>query len=630
MNWLKSVYSDTTEYFVSNPLPALGETVTISIRVFKDAPILAIILRYMKNGTDHYEKMELGKQDDLFTYYSAQLKMTQEKITYQFMIATKDDTYYYNQLEITDYPPTEDFDFQLIAGFESPEWVKKSVFYQIFPDRFCNGNPENDVKDGEYSLNGHPTIHKEWTDRPGEYEETFNLDFFGGDLEGVQQKLPYLKELGVNAIYLNPIFTAPSIHKYDCMDYYEVDPHFGGNEALASLSKAAHEVGVRIMVDMSINHTGCEHRWFNKSASFFPESVGAYHNPESEERSYYYFNENNTYNGWFGEQSLPTLNYSSMALRNILYKDGASVIKTWLKPPYSIDSWRLDVGFCMARVDQDQLHHEVWPEIRRSVKEENPKAYLLAEHWTDPIEYLRGNEWDATMNYFGFLRPVRQFLGQADEFVRRLSRFGITEKRRNAAAVAKMFIQHLARMPYQIALLQYNLLDSHDISRLHHDENISFESYRGAVVMLFTFPGTPNVYYGNEVGLNGHPRTNEGCRYPMEWREEKQDKNYFTLYQKLAHYKQNEKQLHDGGFKVIYTEGYVLSYVRFTDKKATLVVSSQETEAVEATMDVSVAGIQATSKIHELFGRSNAKVSEDGCLTVSLKPQETLVFDIVL
>ena len=157
-------------------------------------------------------------------------------------------------------------------------------------ERFCNGNPENDVKDGEYIFDGFPCKKvKDWDSVPEPYSKAHCLDFYGGDLEGIRQKIPYLKKLGVTALYLNPIFYAATVHKYDCLDYFSVDPHFGGDKALSDLTDELHKNGIRIILDVSINHTGIANKWFNRDGTFFPISEGAFNNPSSTEREFYFF-----------------------------------------------------------------------------------------------------------------------------------------------------------------------------------------------------------------------------------------------------------------------------------------------------------------------------------------------------
>lgn len=630
LDWKNSIYSDGSGHYISNPNPRLGETVTVRLRMFSHAPAKAVFLRCVINGSHRDIPMEKAEASGLFLYYKCDMKMSQKEINYHFLIADRRNIYYYNQLEVIDYPPTEDHDFRILADYESPEWVKSAVFYQIFPDRFHNGDPENDVRDNEYTFDGHPTVKKAWGEKVPEYSEAFCLDFFGGDLEGIRQKIPYLKELGVNALYLTPIFKAATHHRYDCMDYFSVDPHLGGEGALQELVEALHENDMKIIVDVSINHTGTANKWFNRDG-FYPETAGAYNNPGAEEREYYYFGEDNDYHKWFGVETLPTLNYTSQKLREVIYRSEDSVVRKWLKPPYSIDGWRFDVGFCTARLDERQMHHEIWPEIRKSIKAVNPEAYILAEHWADCREFLRGDEWDASMNYFGFGRLVRQFAGEPDRFVEGLAGRGPgSPARRRAGELARMFMQHLARLPYQIASLQYNLYDSHDMARLHNNPEIPYESRRAAIIMQFTFPGAPGVYYGDEISLDGHIRTAEGCRYAMEWEPEKQDGETLRLHKTLARLKRGEEALRSGGFKILYAKGYVIAYARFTDEKAFIVVCSQDKSARKVKIPAGLAGVSGDSQVKEIFGREAVHSIENGVLSLELKPRESLLLEVKL
>ena len=468
--WLESVHSDGTAAFVSNPAPKLFETVTVRIRMYEDAPVKYVFLRYVPNGAERLLEMHTAKKEHGFVYYEVPLQINENRVQYQFYLVCEDVVYFYTQKEITTYVPDQTYDFVLLADYVQPEWVKEAVFYQIFPERFCNGDPSNDVKTGEYSQSGFPTIAMDsWDAKPLTYQEGHCLDFYGGDLQGVKEKIPYLKELGVTAVYLNPIFIAPSVHKYDCLDYFHVDPHFGGDEALAELSAALHENGMKLILDISINHTGSDHKWFNRDGIWFDKSVGAYNNPDSKERGYYFFGQNNTYHGWFGVETLPTLNYTSESLREVIYRAEDSVLKKWLKPPYSIDGWRFDVADVFARNDAVQLDHELWPEIRKSIRDVNPQAYILAEHWRDCAEYMQGDEWDSPMNYYGCGRVIRQFLGEPDLFMARNEILASVPYKMTAQDVKNRVMEHLAKLPYALWENQFNLFDSHDVSRLHNN-----------------------------------------------------------------------------------------------------------------------------------------------------------------
>lgn len=629
-DWLASVYSDGTKYFISNPLPELGETVTISLRFGEQSPVECVYVRTVPNGTEVLVLMERSDVKDGLVYYKADVTMNEKFVHYQFFIICKNIVYYYTQAGITTYIPDMTYDFRLIAGYEQPQWAKGAVFYQIFPDRFCNGDPDNDVKDREYAFNGHPSIHvKDWNQTPKEYMEIFNLDFYGGDLKGVEDQIPYLRDLGVQAVYLNPIFRSPSVHKYDCIDYFEVDEHLGGYEGLAKLSNALHSQGMKLILDISINHTGTANRWFNKDGEFFPLSEGAYHNKDCRERSYYFIDGENNYDCWLGTKTMPTLNYTSKELRGIIYQNQDSVLKKWLKPPYMIDGWRFDVADVMARNNQYQLAHEVWGEVHTSIKEEKKDAYILAENWDDCAEYLQGNEWDATMNYFGFARPVRQFFGEADLFHAHNEHMKQIPYKMTALDLKHRIMEHYAKLPYAVWPLQFNLLDSHDVPRLHtHKEVISPLSYTGAVIMLFTMPGAASIYYGDEVGIKGTVETVEGCRYPMPWKEDMTQNATYALYQKLAHLKTENDAFINGGFKILYAQDYIFAFARFTDTLAFITVVSTQEEEKEIKLPIWVLGRKECSKSFDVLGTPLAYRYENGILYLKAAAGQSYLIEL--
>lgn len=624
--WLESVYSDGTAAFVSDPSPKLFDTVTVSIRMYADAPVKQVILRTMPNGVEKFTDMVVSRQEGGLVYYEAPLFINENRVPYQFYLVCEDVVYFYTQKEITTYLPDHTYDFVLLADYVQPEWVKEAVFYQIFPERFCNGDPANDVQDGEYSQSGYPTIHvADWNQPAMPYEQSHCLDFYGGDLQGITQKIPYLKELGVTALYVNPIFFAPSVHKYDCLDYFHVDPHFGGDEALAELCQTLHENGMKIILDISINHTGIAHKWFNRDGIWFDKSIGAYNNPDSRERSYYFFGEGNDYHGWLGVDTLPTLNYTSEDLRDVIYRGEDSVLKKWLKPPYSIDGWRFDVADVFARNNEYQLAKELWPQIRKSIREVNPQAYILAEDWGDCAPYMQGDCWDSPMNYYGCGRVIRQFLGEPDHFMARHPALRQVPYKMTATDVKNRILEHLAKMPYALQENQFNLFDSHDISRLHNNPIISREAYRGAVVFQFLLTGAASIYYGDEAEADGYIESMEGCRYPMPWDKDFQSGEQYRLYQTMAKLKQDHKALSHGGMQFLYAQGQVLAIARFWEGEAFVGVISASKEA--QTIRLPLGAIGAEAPLEEVFGRKlNWEKQDDRSIRLSLQPEETVLF----
>lgn len=577
--WLESVYTDGTNNFVSNPNPKKGETIRVRIRVIENKELKHILLRTKFNGLETLFEMKKENKVNGLQYYYCEFTVYEDVCHYHFYLVTDKKIYYYNQLEIVDYIPNEVYDFKILTNYDSPSWVKGTVFYQIFPERFCNGNKENDVKDGEYTFDGHKTMQiKDWNMTPLDYQKSFCLDFYGGDLEGIEKKIPYLKKLGVTALYLNPIFYAATVHKYDCIDYFQVDPHFGGNEALENLTKKLHENGIKIILDVSINHTGIAHKWFNKDGTFFPKIVGAYNNKNSLEREYYDFDENNNYRAWVGVKTLPALNYESLKLREIMYNGKESFVRKWLSAPYSIDGYRFDVGDNTARNNYSQLHHVIWPQIRNVIKSINKEAYILAEDWSDCGEFLKGDEWDSSMNYFGFARPVREFVGEVDLFNKRNPILNKKIKM-TAKELENRFKAHLCKLPFTIMENQFNLLDSHDVARLHNCDFVIWEEYRGAVICMFTMIGAPSIYYGDEAEIDGITSTNEGCRYPMPWNKDFESGKFFKLYSDLTYLKKNSDALSNGGIKFLSSDGYTISFARIGKEEVVLTVFSTDSKS---------------------------------------------------
>lgn len=627
--WLESVYSDGTKYFVSNPLPKKGEKITIYIRIYQDAPIQHIMLRTKINGSEELLVMEKDRIENGLAYYKHDIKTYEDLLSYRFYIVTKEKIYYYTQRSITTYMPANTYDFKILLNYNQPSWVKGSVFYQIFPDRFYNGNQKNDVKNGEYTFDGHETIKvDDWEKAPEPYNKSFCLDFYGGDLEGVKAKIPYLKKLGVNAIYLNPIFYAATVHKYDCLDYFKVDPHFGGDKALIELSEELHKNDMKLILDVSINHTGTANKWFNKEGIFFDKSVGAYNNKNSKERNYYFFNEDNTYKAWWNVETLPTLNYTSSDLKDVIYRAEDSLVKKWLKPPYNIDGWRFDVADVMARNDEIQLQHEVWPEINKSIKETNKDAYILAEDWDDCDEFLNGKEWDSPMNYFGCARPVREFVGEADLFNSRKEILKNIKYKFTAKDLSNHIMDYLAKLPTVIQENQFNLIDSHDVSRLHNNLKIKFEDYRAAVIMLFTLIGATNVYYGDEAMIDGRIEDIEGCRYTMPWNSNFEKEKFYELYSKLCHIKRENKAFTEGGFKIISDNNNVFCFARFTDKKLWIMVCSTDDNERKIKIPIKAFGKNKFNKIKDEFEIKLDYKFENGKIKLKVKPHTSYIFEV--
>jgi alpha-glucosidase len=591
-HWTAGVHHDGSALYVSNPLPALNETVTVTLRVPKEAPIRRAFLRTAPDGENHMEAMTVSHEDGLCRFYAAPLPVRMPLNRYRFKLITDDGAYYVTELGVSRADSPDFFDFALLADFQAPAWVRSAVFYQIFPDRFHNGDPSNDVKDGEWSIDGGSTRHRVWGESPLEWKTGRALDFYGGDLAGIEQKLDYLADLGVNALYLTPIFKALTNHRYDIMDFDQVDPHLGGDAALASLRRALDARGMYLMLDVTLNHIGWRHPWFTE----------AQQNEHAPSADFFTFYERpNKYEMWLGVKSLVKLNYRSEKLRERMYRAEDSVLRRWMRDPYRIDAWRLDVANMQGRQGVIQLGHKVGREIRRAVKGDNRQLYLIGEHFYDASLHLQGEELDATMNYQGFTVPIWRWLAGKDLGVAWGRDSGDTVLL-SAEFVAEQWRRYLAAVPWAIAAQQFNLLGSHDTPRiLTHADGDQALARLGATLLL-TFPGVASIYYGDEIGMEGG--VDPDNRRTMIWEQDKWNHDLRGHYQRLIALRRDSPALREGGFQIVYAHDGILAYQRQSREQRLLIIAHRGPgELLEAIIPVRHAGIDnGTTFVDRLSG----------------------------
>lgn len=619
-SWLNTLHSEVNAQFVSNPYPAYGERITIRLRVSSKAPLKTLWLRGLRDGLSMRQQMYVQAEKELFSTYACEIVCDAARFHYSFEIETPEGFFFYTRKGIHTIHPTEDNDFVILTDLVVPSWVPGAVFYQIFPDRFKNGNPGIGVKEGEYTFDGHPVTRMNWSDPPLEYQEGFCLDFYNGDLAGIEQALPYLQDLGITALYLNPIFSAKTTHRYDCTDYFHVDEHLGGDEALIQLTETAHGMGIRIIVDVSINHTGIEHVWFKK----------AQENPDSEENSLYYRNDDGSFVYWFDVPTLPQLNFGNQNLRRLIWEAEDALVRKFVKPPFLLDGWRFDVANQVGRHGKDQFCHEIWREIRKAVKEENPEAYIIGEHWEDPAIYLQGDQWDSAMNYFASGRPLRRWSGERDRFLTK--HWGHDPEADTPATgfeLAEAIEQHLSHIPNQLVFQQYNLINSHDTPRLYNHTAIFHENiHRGVIMALYLLPGAVSLYYGDEILLTGHVRSMEGARYPMDWNTALTAQiPVFQLYRELGSLRKKHQSLQTGSFRILYADQETFACARFLWDEAFVLIVNRAEEPKLCTIPLDVLGAISFSEvcIHPGAVQAEASLQEQN-LTIKLEAANSHLF----
>ncbi|KAB8145193.1 maltodextrin glucosidase [Chloroflexia bacterium SDU3-3] len=570
MNWIASIHHDGSPRYVA---PSNGRA-TLRLRADIHAPIEKILIRSAPDGEQSMTPMERVADEGVCQWWQAELPRAMPRDGYRFYIITAEGDFWLSAAGVTRHTPTDTTDFKLLDSATMPAWVRNAVFYQIFPDRFCDGDPSNNVRDGEYTYLRRPVIARGWDATPT--RELGPLEFFGGDIQGIIQKLGYLQDLGVTAIYLTPVFTSPSNHKYDSATYEEVDPHFGGNTALAELRSALDVRGMRLMLDLVPNHSGDRHTWFQAALA----------DKDAPEAGFYTFRSHpGDYEKWLGVSTLPKLNYRSEELRERMYAGENSIVRRWMRPPYRIDAWRIDVANMLARQGDSQLGHKIGRGMRRAVKDENPQAYLLGENFFDGTPHLQGEELDASMNYRGFAFPLLQWLA-GDYFLQ--AQWLADVRPLDTATMAAQWLAFLAPVPYQVALQQFNLLGSHDTPRVTTILGGDLAKLQVARALLYAFPGVPCIYYGDEVGLEGG--TDPDNRRPMPWDESRWNAAVLDFERKLTRIRRSSPALRHGGFQLVHAHGQTVAFLREVLDERVLVVARRADDGMGA-LDVRAAGI---------------------------------------
>ena len=627
-----ALFADGTDSYRHPAELSIGDSVVLRFRTGRNN-VDAVYLVY--NGERC--KMQVERSDDLFDYYAYTISEVTADIDYYYMVLAGNVTCYYNKLG-TQKDLNPDYNFQIAPGFSVPKWARGAVFYQIFVDRFYNGDPSNDVEDNEYCYIGEGTRKvRDWFKYPD------NMDvrsFYGGDLQGVKDKLDYLQGLVVDVIYLNPIFVSPSNHKYDIQDYDYVDPHFGkivkdggeclpegckvnkeaskyimrvtdkanleaSNELFAQLVEEIHKRGMRVILDGVFNHCGSFNKWLDRECIYENQEgyeKGAYVDYESPYRSFFKFQDpwqwpyNGTYNGWWGHDTLPKLNYEESEK---LYEYIMRIGEKWVSPPYNVDGWRLDVAADLGYTEE--FNHRFWRDFRSRVKKANPDALILAEHYGDPKAWLLGDQWDTVMNYDAFMEPITWFLTgvekHSDEF--RGDLLG------NPDAFTGALRHHMSRFNQNSLEIAMNELSNHDhsrfltrtnrrVGRIHTmgpeaaGENINKGVFREAVVFQMTWPGAPTIYYGDEAGLCGWTDPDNRRGYP--WGRE--DQELIQFHRDIIKVHKESEALMKGSVMFLHGEYKVVSYGRFLPGEAVVVILNNDYEPHELNLHVRRLGVQ--------------------------------------
>ena len=527
---------DGSEVYLLETPTELGRDVVARVHVPLDVD--SVVLRYVGDGEARGVEAEQEGDD----WWVARFPVESPVVPYRWLLTGGEVGYAWlngRGLVRHDIPDADDYVYSIDHG--APSWHAESVVYQIFPDRFATSGL--DVERPGWA------IPRGWDSLPtGRGPET-PFEWFGGDLPGVEQHLDHIEALGANVIYLTPVFPAGSTHRYDSTTFDSVDPLLGDDEALESLSRAAHARGMRVISDLTTNHTGDKHDWFVAG-----------------ERDLYLFDESGDYESWWGIKSLPKLNWLSPELRRRIQ----AVTSKWLQPPYELDGWRVDVANMSGRTGNTDVNAEVAPTLREVLGED---AILVAEHFHDFRPDFRG--WHGVMNYAGFSRPVWTWLRgdvqlQYFELPVELPRFG-------AQASTATMRAFRAGVPWQFLLNSWLILDSHDSPRFRTIAG-SRERQLVGIGLQMTSPGVPTIFAGDELGLEGE--WGEDARRTMPWdRPETWDNELHAAYRRLVALRRSHDALARGGHRFAYVDDDVIVYLRETRSERLLCLASRADHA---------------------------------------------------
>ena len=617
----QALFSDGTAQYRIPPEPKANESVKLRFRTGReniDRVVLVVC-------TDTRIEMKKVYNDRLFDYYESMVELSDKMIDYYFEVTSGTVTVYYNSVGVCSGVEPY-YNFTITPSFHTPDWAKGAIFYQIYVDRFYNGDRSNDVEKDEYVYIGEGTDKvTDWFKYPAAMGVR---EFYGGDIAGVWQKLDYLQELGVDAIYFNPIFVSPSNHKYDIQDYDYIDPHFGkivkdegevlhrdengnlmcdgtypnkyatkyvcrvtdkenleaSNRFFAEFVEEVHKRGMKVILDGVFNHCGSFNKWLDRECIYEDAEgyeKGAYISADSPYRTFFRFNEdmwpyNYHYDGWWGHDTLPKLNYEDSPL---LFDYIMHIARKWVSPPYNVDGWRLDVAADLGY--GTEYNHEFWRKFRNVVKKANPDALILAENYGDSYDWLQGDQWDTIMNYDAFMEPVTWFLTgmqkHSDEF--RQDMLG------NVDNFFGVMNHNMARMGGQAVGIAMNELSNHDHSRFLTRTNrtvgrlaskgsdaasqgVNKAVFMEGVVIQMTWPGAPTIYYGDEAGVCGWTDPDNRRTYP--WGHE--DKELIAFHRDIIAVHKSSPALMHGSYKMLVAEHNLICYGRFCEDDVVIVV----------------------------------------------------------
>ena len=587
MKLLEQPHHDGSDLYVSNLAPSLGDVVTLRLRVPAGYQARSVHVRYLSDGEPEFRTAAIEQSSPLETWWTVRdVPVRNWTLQYRWLIEGGPNGYaWLNGSGLHDHDVPDADDFRILAYIAPPAWSADAIVYQIFLDRFAR-SPEADAREPPAWA-----AQAAWGDPVSMAPVTAAQQFYGGDLLGVRAKLDYISALGANTIYLTPFFPAGSGHRYDASTFDHVDPLLGGDQALADLVEACHARGLRVLGDITTNHTGATHEWFQT----------ALNDPSSPEHDFYYWQPDGSYAAWLDVPSLPKLNYGSAELRRRMFGEGG-VIRKWLSDPYNLDGWRVDVANMTGRYRDRDDYTEVARQMRAAMDAVGDKL-LVAEHGHDLHRDVPGDGWHGAMNYSGFTKPLWTWLRQPREAPQFLGS-PLIVPRLGGARVAQTMQAFAAQLPWSVRTHSFNLACSHDTTRiatLVNDPDVQV----AAAALVYTMPGIPMVTYGDEIGMQG--AFGEDGRRPFPWNDDLAGNPLLTAYHRLAEARNDLDSLRHGGLRWVAANDECLVYLRETPDETTLVAVHRQ---AQDPVSVRLALLPGVARARTVFGQGPTVVGD--------------------
>jgi alpha-glucosidase len=604
-------HHDGSPLYVSELAPQLGDIVRVRVRVPAEyGPLAAVRTRSNPDHEPEWADAALVGSADGWDWWEAPLVVRNFRHGYRWLFVHENGLVeWLNQAGIHSIETRDDDDFALVAHPAPPAWLYDAVMYQVFPDRFARSAQADTHPTPEWAI---ATAWDEPVDPvlPGRSQQ-----FYGGDLDGITGKLDHLVDLGVNVLYLTPVFPAASNHRYDAASFHSVDPLLGGDDAYVRLIEAAHARGIRVIGDLTLNHSGDRHEWF----------ASAFGSPGSETEDFYYFldDDNLQYESWLGTPTLPKFNWASESLRAAFADGPDAVIAKWLRPPYSADGWRIDVANMTGRLGAIDHNAEVRQLMRRAMIDINPDTILLGESTNDAASDLQGDGWHGAMTYPSFTRPLWGWLSQpTDEPYLTAEGEERTEPWFFGQPIggipsftARQFVDAVVRftsgIPWRVRLGNMQPLDTHDTGRFA--TNAAPGTIPVAVGLSMTLPGMPVVFAGDEYALTG--ADGEMSRTPMPWGTEDEPlvAERLALYRQLIGLRRAHPVLGTGGLRWLHVDDETIVFVRESADESVLVLATRG----DADVELPARALAGVSEASALVGAATLATAADGGVLLS-------------